>query len=148
MNRSKVVNFFCVVIFLVLIPLTIFAHAGGLDENGGHYDKATGEYHYHNKENSKSDNTTNNSKENLTDLEAIPKIKDIDKDGNKINEDENNNETDDSAQEEESAKDIVIKEKNNNEASNIAQIILYACLIISIIAAIIYKYIKQNNKNS
>jgi len=31
-----------------LIPLSVgYAHSGGTDENGGHYDHSTGEYHYH-----------------------------------------------------------------------------------------------------
>ena len=36
---------------LILISLTPFvgAHPGGLDANGGHYNRKTGEYHYHRK---------------------------------------------------------------------------------------------------
>ena len=34
-----------VVLFAIQIP--VFAHAGNTDENGGHYDADTGEYHYH-----------------------------------------------------------------------------------------------------
>lgn len=31
----------------LLIPVTASAHPGGLDDNGGHINHATGEYHYH-----------------------------------------------------------------------------------------------------
>ena len=36
---------------LILISLTSLAgaHPGGLDANGGHYNRKTGEYHYHRK---------------------------------------------------------------------------------------------------
>lgn len=34
-------------VFLLLIPSIAFAHPGGTDANGGHYDRSTGEYHYH-----------------------------------------------------------------------------------------------------
>lgn len=35
------------VLLLILIPLCALAHPGSLDENGGHFDRSTGEYHYH-----------------------------------------------------------------------------------------------------
>lgn len=43
-------------IFAVLLSLTVlfssaFAHPGSLDENGGHYDRQNGGYHYHSGEN-------------------------------------------------------------------------------------------------
>lgn len=34
-------------VFLLMIPSIAFAHSGGTDANGGHYDRSTGEYHYH-----------------------------------------------------------------------------------------------------
>lgn len=37
---------FLILVFLPL-PVPTSAHAGGTDENGGHYDSETGEYHYH-----------------------------------------------------------------------------------------------------
>ena len=42
----------CVVVVLVLIlvlmiPLVSLAHSGRTDSDGGHYDRTTGEYHYH-----------------------------------------------------------------------------------------------------
>ena len=36
-----------IIVFLVSVPLSVFAHSGGTDENGGHFDASTGEYHYH-----------------------------------------------------------------------------------------------------
>lgn len=35
------------VLLFCLFTLQTFAHPGSLDENGGHYDHSTGEYHYH-----------------------------------------------------------------------------------------------------
>lgn len=35
------------VILVISFSCTCFAHPGKLDANGGHYDKETGEYHYH-----------------------------------------------------------------------------------------------------
>ncbi len=37
------------ILFLLLffLPLTVSAHKGRTDSNGGHYDRSTGEYHYH-----------------------------------------------------------------------------------------------------
>ncbi|MDD6564238.1 MAG: YHYH domain-containing protein [Clostridiales bacterium] len=34
-------------IIILLIPLAVMAHPGSLDSNGGHYNRKTGEYHYH-----------------------------------------------------------------------------------------------------
>ena len=33
--------------FLLLLSPTALAHSGKTDANGGHYDRSTGEYHYH-----------------------------------------------------------------------------------------------------
>ena len=38
---------FLVFLLLVLLCIPAAAHSGGTDENGGHYDHSTGEYHYH-----------------------------------------------------------------------------------------------------
>ena len=35
------------VMLVLVFAATAFAHPGKLDANGGHYDKTTGEYHYH-----------------------------------------------------------------------------------------------------
>ena len=32
---------------IVVLPVVGFAHSGGTDANGGHYNRKTGEYHYH-----------------------------------------------------------------------------------------------------
>lgn len=38
----------CLTLFLLmLLSITAFAHPGQTDNNGGHYDYSTGEYHYH-----------------------------------------------------------------------------------------------------
>lgn len=37
-----------IIIILVSLPLIVFAHPGRTDKNGGHYNRKTGEYHYHN----------------------------------------------------------------------------------------------------
>ncbi len=34
-------------LFMFLIPLSVFAHSGKTNSDGGHYDSSTGEYHYH-----------------------------------------------------------------------------------------------------
>lgn len=39
--------FFAVVALLFTCTFSVFAHSGRTDENGGHYDSSTGEYHYH-----------------------------------------------------------------------------------------------------
>lgn len=31
------------------MSITTFSHSGGIDKNGGHYDKKVEEYHYHKK---------------------------------------------------------------------------------------------------
>lgn len=37
-----------ILLFLYAFIITSFAHSGRTDSNGGHYDRSTGEYHYHN----------------------------------------------------------------------------------------------------
>lgn len=38
----------CIIMIVALsVFLTAFAHSGGTDKNGGHYNRSTGEYHYH-----------------------------------------------------------------------------------------------------
>jgi len=38
----------CLVCLLVLIPTIAQSHGGRTDSNGGHYNRKTGEYHFHN----------------------------------------------------------------------------------------------------
>lgn len=45
LKKSTVLSLLSVFIISLIIP--VFAHPGSLDENGGHYDRSTGEYHYH-----------------------------------------------------------------------------------------------------
>ena len=44
---KKKAVFLFILIILLLIPVLSFAHPGRLDSNGGHYDRSTGTYHYH-----------------------------------------------------------------------------------------------------
>lgn len=44
MKRSL---FLLIVLLVCLLPVCTFAHSGRTDSNGGHYDRSTGEYHYH-----------------------------------------------------------------------------------------------------
>ena len=44
----KKVFVFLLLLITIFVPATLgFAHSGKTDENGGHYDRNTGEYHYH-----------------------------------------------------------------------------------------------------
>lgn len=45
--KKRLTSFFSLFLLLLAIPLAVFAHSGGTDANGGHYDSSTGEYHYH-----------------------------------------------------------------------------------------------------
>ena len=38
---------FLALLLVLVLATTAIAHPGKLDKNGGHYDKETGEYHYH-----------------------------------------------------------------------------------------------------
>lgn len=46
MKKHILLIVFCIVV-LFTFPLVAYAHPGGTDEDGGHFDKSTGEYHYH-----------------------------------------------------------------------------------------------------
>ncbi len=50
--KIKFIKIFIVIIIIILILscTSALAHPGGLDSNGGHYNRKTGEYHYHNKD--------------------------------------------------------------------------------------------------
>lgn len=45
LKKSAVLSILSVLLITLIIP--VFAHPGSLDENGGHYNRSTGEYHYH-----------------------------------------------------------------------------------------------------
>lgn len=40
-------GFLCAILAIALFTVPSFAHSGRTDEFGGHYDRSTGEYHYH-----------------------------------------------------------------------------------------------------
>ena len=42
---KKIIPLF--IIFISLFSITSYAHSGRTDSNGGHYNRSTGEYHYH-----------------------------------------------------------------------------------------------------
>ncbi len=44
MKRIAIILLF---VFAFFLPIIAYAHPGDTDENGGHYDHSTGEYHYH-----------------------------------------------------------------------------------------------------
>lgn len=44
---KKIISFFLIALFAFSQCVSAFAHSGGTDANGGHYDHSTGEYHYH-----------------------------------------------------------------------------------------------------
>lgn len=44
---KKVIVFIIITLIVAFVSLTGFAHSGGTDSNGGHYDRSTGDYHYH-----------------------------------------------------------------------------------------------------
>lgn len=46
MTKKRVLLIISIII-LSFIPLIAYAHPGSLDSNGGHYNRSTGEYHYH-----------------------------------------------------------------------------------------------------
>lgn len=45
--KKKISRFVLVTLFLLIIPVSVFAHPGRTDSNGGHYNRSTGKYHYH-----------------------------------------------------------------------------------------------------
>lgn len=49
-------------VFLISLSAIVFAHSGRTDANGGHYNRKTGEYHYHN--GGPTYNSSNNSSYN------------------------------------------------------------------------------------
>ena len=36
-----------IIVLVTVLSLPVFLHSGRTDSNGGHYDRSTGEYHYH-----------------------------------------------------------------------------------------------------
>lgn len=48
MFRKALIVFSLIFIFGVLLYDSAYTHSGRTDANGGHYNRKTGEYHYHN----------------------------------------------------------------------------------------------------
>lgn len=42
---KKILSLFLLILFC--FPVASYAHSGGTDASGGHYNRSTGEYHYH-----------------------------------------------------------------------------------------------------
>ncbi len=51
---------------LTLLNQIVIAHPGSLDENGGHYNRKTGEYHYHTGEHAESNSNSTSKKQDST----------------------------------------------------------------------------------
>ena len=47
MNGRRLLSFFSVILFAWWLSIPASAHPGRTDSQGGHYDRSTGEYHYH-----------------------------------------------------------------------------------------------------
>ena len=47
LNSKFIAIFFIVSLLLPLLALAVFSHPGRTDSSGGHYNRSTGEYHYH-----------------------------------------------------------------------------------------------------
>ena len=52
-NKKLVLCFLFVMIAVLCAPLILLPHPGGVDKDGGHRNRKTGEYHYHNQSKSK-----------------------------------------------------------------------------------------------
>ena len=63
-----------VVILLMSFPLLVLAHSGRTDSNGGHYNRKTGEYHYHNGGSSRSGGSSSYSYSQPADVVSIQKV--------------------------------------------------------------------------
>lgn len=47
LNSKFIAVFFIVSLLLPLLAIAVSSHPGRTDSNGGHYNRSTGEYHYH-----------------------------------------------------------------------------------------------------
>ncbi len=45
--KRRILSIFIALLSAFLLSAVVFAHPGQTDEDGGHYDRSTGEYHYH-----------------------------------------------------------------------------------------------------
>lgn len=62
MTKKRVLLIISIII-LISLPLVAYAHPGSLDSNGGHYNRRTGEYHYHEGLHTSDDNSSDNTYE-------------------------------------------------------------------------------------
>ena len=46
-KRVFLILLLLLVVFIPILSFPSFAHSGGTDSKGGHYDRDTGDYHYH-----------------------------------------------------------------------------------------------------
>ena len=53
-NRSTMNKSYLLSLLTIILSANLSAHSGRTDSNGGHYDRSTGLYHYHNSGNVKS----------------------------------------------------------------------------------------------
>lgn len=44
---KKILIFFLLFLLIFSLSILVYAHSGGTDGSGGHYDHSTGDYHYH-----------------------------------------------------------------------------------------------------
>ena len=85
-----------VLIIALCISTITFAHKGRTDGNGGHYNRSTGEYHYHHgygphqHPNGVCPYDTSNNEDDESDLDAIWE-ENTEEDIEKVEEEENNN---------------------------------------------------------
>ena len=62
-TMKKLLYFISLCCFVLFSSIVISAHPGSLDSNGGHYNRTTGEYHYHEGTHTTGDN--NNTQTNI-----------------------------------------------------------------------------------
>ena len=53
-NRSTMNKSYLLSLLTIILSANLSAHSGRTDSNGGHYDRSTGLYHYHNRGNAKT----------------------------------------------------------------------------------------------
>lgn len=76
MKNKRIITSIIFIIFVVMSSVTVFAHPGRTDANGGHYDRKTGAYHYHNggsSGSSSSSSSGSNSSSSSSSYSSTPK---------------------------------------------------------------------------
>ncbi|MBC2855459.1 YHYH domain-containing protein [Cetobacterium sp. 2A] len=65
-------------VLLILLSMSSFGHSGRLDSNGGHWNRKTGEYHYHRKSpSSYNSSSSKTEEEKVSKKTSIPQVKKI-----------------------------------------------------------------------